>query len=75
MVLARTHVMKYKLSNKEKINPVEPPCRKRIYDSKEDAMEAISFVTSTRRVMLEAYQCSVCGFWHLTSVNSQKRQQ
>ena len=61
-------VMKYKLSKKEKIYPVEPPCRKTMYNSKKDAIEAIAFVTSTRRVDLEAYQCKVCGFWHLTSV-------
>lgn len=58
--------MKYKLTKREKIYPIEPPCKKTMYDSKEDAMEAMKFVMSDKWVKLETYQCSVCGFWHLT---------
>jgi hypothetical protein len=62
--------MKYNLSKKEKITPVGPPCRKKLYDSKEAALEALEYISSTRHVRLKAYQCSVCGFWHLTRIKS-----
>jgi hypothetical protein len=41
--------MKYNLSKKEKITPVGPPCRKKLYDSKEAALEGsrIYFINTT----------------------------
>ena len=60
--------MKYKLTKQEKIYPIEPPCKKTMYKSKEDAQEAIEWVVSGKRVNLDTYHCSVCGFWHLTSI-------
>ncbi|MGC1390805.1 MAG: hypothetical protein WA816_07185 [Bacteroidales bacterium] len=59
--------MKQKLSKKERISPIEPPCRKTIYNSQADALEAIKYMKEIRIVELKAYQCSFCGFWHLTS--------
>jgi hypothetical protein len=60
--------MKYKLVKKKNVSPIEPVCKKTVYDSKKDAEEAIEYVTSGKRVNLKAYHCSVCGFWHLTSI-------
>jgi len=59
--------MKYKLPKTEKIVPIQPSCKKTIYDTKADAEEAIRYVTENRRVNLSAYKCTICGFWHLTS--------
>lgn len=60
--------MKYKLSPVRKINPVESPCKKNIYNSLNDAKEAIEYIQQSKGVkILSAYKCSVCGFWHLTS--------
>jgi hypothetical protein len=59
--------MKYRLSKNEKIQPLSPRCKKTIYDTKADALEAIKHVEGIRRIELSAYQCTVCGFWHLTS--------
>jgi hypothetical protein len=59
--------VKYNLSKKEKITPIAPPCKKTIYTSMADAMEAIKHAEEVRRVELKAYQCSICGYWHLTS--------
>jgi predicted Zn-ribbon and HTH transcriptional regulator len=60
--------VKYKLSKKENIKPIAPPCKKTIYDSMADALEAIKHAEEVRRVELKPYQCTICGFWHLTSV-------
>jgi hypothetical protein len=59
--------VKYKLSKIEKIYPIEPPCKKTMYRTKADALEAIRYVNENRRIELSAYQCEICGFWHLTS--------
>jgi hypothetical protein len=59
--------VKYKLSKIEKIYPVEPPCKKTMYKTKADAQEAIKYVNEIRSVELNAYLCTICGFWHLTS--------
>jgi hypothetical protein len=60
--------MGYKLSNIKKINPIEPPCKKTIYNSLEEAQDMIDYIKETRVVKdIHAYKCTVCGFWHLTS--------
>ena len=40
--------MKYKLPKTEKISPIQPPCKKTIYDTKADAVEAIRYMTENR---------------------------
>jgi hypothetical protein len=60
--------MAYKLSNVKGINPIGPSCRKKTYYSLEEAMEMIRYIRENRRVReISTYQCSLCGFWHLTS--------
>jgi hypothetical protein len=59
--------VKHKLSKTDKIIPIEPPCKKTIYKSKEEAQEAIKYMKEIRVVELNCYHCSICGFWHLTS--------
>lgn len=61
-------VMGYKNPYKKNINPVEPPCKKTIYYSPEEAEDMIRYIKETRRVQkIHAYKCLSCGFWHLTS--------
>jgi hypothetical protein len=60
--------MNYKIQGKTKIEPIRPSCRKKIYDSQEDAIAMIRYINETRTARdLHAYKCIVCGFWHLTS--------
>jgi hypothetical protein len=60
--------MVYKLSDTKKVNPLEPSCRKTIYTSAEEAQNMINYIKENRRVKeINAYKCTVCGFWHLTS--------
>jgi len=60
--------MAYKLSNIKKVNPIEPPCKKTIYNSLEEAQDMVSYIKENRRVQeIHAYKCNSCGFWHLTS--------
>jgi hypothetical protein len=60
--------MKAKQSGIRKINPLEAPCKKTIYNSLADATESIEYLQASKFVKnLSAYKCSVCGFWHLTS--------
>jgi hypothetical protein len=60
--------MRYKHSEIKKISPIEPPCRKTIYNSMEEAQDIIRHINESRVVReIRAYKCSVCGFWHLTS--------
>lgn len=60
--------MGYKLSNIKKISPIEPPCKKTIYNSLEEAQDMIDYIKETRVVKdIHAYKCTACGFWHLTS--------
>jgi len=50
------------------IHPIEPSCRKTIYHSREEAEDMIRYIRENRMVReLRAYQCAVCGLWHLTS--------
>jgi hypothetical protein len=60
--------MAHHLPNIKNLNPVEPPCKKTIYYSLEEAKDMIKYINETRIVReISAYKCSVCGFWHLTS--------
>jgi hypothetical protein len=60
--------MKYKPGRIRKTDPVEFPCKKKIYNSLDEAKEAIDYLEKNKYVKdLSAYKCSVCGFWHLTS--------
>lgn len=60
--------MSYKHSDKKKIPPVDPVCRKTIYHSLEEAQDMARHINETRVVReIRVYRCSVCGFWHLTS--------
>jgi hypothetical protein len=60
--------MRYKNSDIRKISPIEPLCKKKIYNSLQEAQDMISYIRENRVVReITAYKCSVCGFWHLTS--------
>jgi len=60
--------MVYKLSNIKNINPIQPACKKAIYNSQEEALDMIAHIKETRVVReISAYKCTICGFWHLTS--------
>jgi len=60
--------MRYKL-NKNKPDPLAGPvCKKKAYHTKEEAEDMIHYITETRVTrIIKAYQCKVCGLWHLTS--------
>jgi len=58
--------MGYKFSNIKKIPPIEPVCKKTIYNSLEEAQDMIRYIKENRRVQeIHAYKCMSCGFWHL----------
>jgi len=60
--------MGYKLSNKNRIDPIEPICKKKIYASLEEAEDMVRYIRENRTVQnISAYKCNSCGFWHLTS--------
>jgi hypothetical protein len=60
--------MVYRSSKERKINSVEPPCKKTIYNSREEAEDMIRYIRETRVTReIRAYKCAICGFWHLTS--------
>jgi hypothetical protein len=55
-------------SKLKNINPLEPPCKKTIYNSLAEAEDMIKYIKENRVVRdIKAYKCDVCGFWHLTS--------
>jgi hypothetical protein len=60
--------MGYKHSKIKKINPLEPPCKKPMYNSAEEAQDVINYLRENRDGhAIHVYKCDVCGFWHLTS--------
>jgi hypothetical protein len=60
--------MGYKISKIKKLHPIEPPCKKTMYYSLEEAQVMIQYINENRRVReIHAYKCTICGFWHLTS--------
>jgi len=57
--------MVYKQSNSGNIEPLQPFCKKAIYNTQEEAMDMIRHIKETRVVReISAYKCSICGFWH-----------
>ena len=62
--------MGYKRTYQKKTDPAEPPCRKTIYYTLEEAQDMIKYINETRVTRkIRAYRCDICGFWHLTSKN------
>jgi len=61
--------MSYKLTNNPKVPAFEPPCRKTIYHTIEEAQDIIKYMAETKGTGKEIrpYKCTICGFWHLTS--------
>jgi hypothetical protein len=60
--------MGYKIPNIKKVNPIELPCRKKMYHTLAEAEDMIRYIKENRvSKEIHAYQCESCGFWHLTS--------
>jgi hypothetical protein len=60
--------MVYKHSKIKKTDPIELPCRKKMYNSPEEAQDMINYISEKRSGKdIRAYKCTICGFWHLTS--------
>ena len=60
--------MKYRPFKKERIDPIDFPCKKEVNYTLEDAQMMIRHIEETRVTRkIRAYKCNVCGFWHLTS--------
>lgn len=60
--------MAYKLSKKLKVQPMELPCKKTMYNTREEAEDIITYINENHTGKeIHAYKCLVCGFWHLTS--------
>jgi len=60
--------MGYKSSGRSRIEPLQPVCRKKAYNTEGEAEAMISHIRETRVTReIRAYKCSVCGLWHLTS--------
>ena len=61
-------MMGYKSSRYRLPEPLGPSCRKNSYHSREEAEDMIRHIAETRYTKaLHAYQCPVCGLWHLSS--------
>ena len=59
--------MSYK-KNMKSLDPITPACKKTIYNSQEEAEDMIRYIHENRIVKaLHAYQCDICGLWHLSS--------
>jgi len=60
--------MSYKSSGRKAYDPIGPSCKKTMYHSLEEAEDVIRHIRETREVReLKAYQCEICGQWHLSS--------
>ena len=60
--------MAYKSSKTKAVDPIGPSCRKAVYNSREEALDMISYINENRIVKeLHAYECPGCGMWHLSS--------
>ena len=67
-----TETIRYQLKNFKSIPPIEPSCKKTLYNSKAEAEDMIRYIRENRVVReLRAYQCTICGKWHLTSKSEQ----
>jgi len=57
-----------KNSKIKNISPLEPSCKKAVYNSPEEAQDMIRHINESRVIReIRAYKCTICGFWHLTS--------
>ena len=66
--IIRKYKVAYKTSNFKSLDPIDPSCKKTMYNSLEDAEDMIRYIKENRTVRdLKAYQCTTCGMWHLTS--------
>ncbi|HLN22333.1 MAG TPA: hypothetical protein VK213_14685 [Bacteroidales bacterium] len=55
------------------IDPLEPPCKKTMYNTREDALDMVKYLNENRTGKeINVYQCNICGFWHLTSKTGKK---
>jgi hypothetical protein len=60
--------MAYKTAKSRSGEPITPSCKKKIYNSLEEAQDMIRYIKENRIVKeLNAYKCPICGMWHLTS--------
>lgn len=60
--------MKYRQTSGKKVEPIGFSCRKAVYHTREEAQAVIDHIKETRVTReIKPYQCTVCGFWHLTS--------
>lgn len=60
------------MKNIRNVNPIEPPCKKTMYNTKEDALDMVRYINETRTSReINVYKCDICGFWHLTSKSRQ----
>jgi hypothetical protein len=60
--------MGYRQPKIKNIDPVEPPCKKKIYYTPEEASDMIKYLRENRtNKPISVYKCTICGFWHLTS--------
>jgi hypothetical protein len=60
--------MIHRSSNIKNIRPLEPSCKKKAYHTREEALDMIKFIAENRVAReINAYQCTICGLWHLTS--------
>ncbi|MEZ5071336.1 MAG: hypothetical protein R2751_10300 [Bacteroidales bacterium] len=60
--------MGYKSSKYRSVAPLGPSCRKKSYQTKEEAEDMIRYIEETRMTRrLSTYRCEICGLWHLTS--------
>ena len=59
---------KYNLQGKKNVSPLDPACRKTIYHTREEALDMIQYIAENKTSKtIRAYQCDICGLWHLTS--------
>ena len=60
--------MPYKSSKRSSVDPIGPPCKKTVYNTRAEAEDMIRYIQETRVTRpLHAYQCPQCGLWHLSS--------
>ena len=61
-------MMAYRFSKNRSVDPIVPSCKKKIYQTREEAEEMIRHIRETRCVKeLHPYRCELCGLWHLSS--------
>jgi hypothetical protein len=52
-------------------------CKKKSFDTKLQAIQKVETIrlrdTTSSKKPIRGYQCSKCGFWHLTSMSKKKQ--